>query len=70
MESGREDPPLSRAYRILSWRILAASEGSGLTARMSELARRSETVEDYEATRNDALGPILDGLERGENRDP
>jgi len=70
VESGREDPPLSRAYRILNWRILAASEGSGLTRRMSELARQANNAEEYEAARDDALGPILEGLERGENRDP
>jgi len=37
---------------------------------MSELARQANNVEEYEAARDDALGPILEGLERGENRDP
>jgi len=66
----RRDIPLERAYRILAWRILAARGGSGLTARMAELARRASSVEEYEAARDRALGPILDGLESAENRDP
>ena len=41
-----------------------------MTARISELARQAETLEEYEAARDQHLGPILDGLERGENRDP
>ena len=70
LEKGREDAALERAYRILAWRILAARGGSGLTARMAELARQASSVEEYEATRDRALGPILDGLESAENRDP
>lgn len=70
LEGGEEDPNLERAYRILGWRILAARGGTGLTARMADLARGAESVEEYEAARDAALGPILDGLERGENRDP
>ncbi len=58
------------AYRILAWRILAAKGGPGLTGRMAEIARRAGTVEEYEAARDRALGPILDGLESPENRDP
>ena len=70
LEGGREDADLERAYRVLAWRILAARGGSGLTARMAELARRVDSVEEYEAARDRALGPILDGLESAENRDP
>jgi hypothetical protein len=49
---------------------VARREGSGLTARLSEIARRASTLEEYEAERNRALGPILEGLENSENRDP
>lgn len=70
LEGGREDVALELAYRILAWRILAARGGSGLTARMAELARQASSVEEYEAARDRALGPILDGLESAENRDP
>jgi hypothetical protein len=37
---------------------------------MADIARGAESVEEYEAARDEALGPILDGLESGENRDP
>ena len=70
LERGRDDPPLERSYRFLGWRILAAKGGTGLTQRLARLAREAETLEEYEAMRDRALGPILDGLERGENRDP
>ncbi|MDP9425764.1 MAG: hypothetical protein M3P37_06915 [Actinomycetota bacterium] len=74
LENGHEDPALERAYRILAWRILAArgegGNGSVLVARMAEAARDAETLEQYEAARDDVLGPILDGLESAENRDP
>ena len=74
LENGHGDPTIERAYRVLSWRILAArGEGgnrSDLIARMAQAARESETLEEFEAARNDALGPILDGLESAENRDP
>jgi hypothetical protein len=50
--------------------MLAAKGGTGLTGRVAGLAREAETLEEYEAARDRALGPILDGLERGENRDP
>lgn len=74
LENGHAGPELERAYRVLAWRILAAKgergDGSGLTARMAEAARDAETVEEYEAARDDVLGPILDGLESAENRDP
>ncbi|MBA4115205.1 MAG: hypothetical protein H0X71_01950 [Rubrobacter sp.] len=61
---------LEEAYRILAWRILVVRGGAGLTGRMAELARAAGSVEEYEAARDEALGPILDGLENGENRDP
>ena len=61
---------LERIYRVLAWRILALKDGAGLTGRMAQLAREARTVEEYEAARDRALGPILDGLENAENRDP
>lgn len=70
LESGEGTDSLQKFYRILGWRTLAAKGGTGLTARISELARQAETLEEYEAARDQFLGPILDGLERGENRDP
>jgi hypothetical protein len=74
LENGSAQPALEEAYRVLTWRILAAKgeagEGSGLTARMAELARDARTVEEYEAARDAALGPLLSGLESPENRDP
>jgi hypothetical protein len=70
LESGQQDPRLEHSYRLLGWRILAAKGGTGLTGRLAGLAREAETLEDYEAARERALGPILDGLESAENRDP
>ena len=70
LEEGRGDPRLERSYRVLGWRILAVRGGTGLTGRLAELAREAESLEEYEAARERALGPILDGLESGENRDP
>jgi hypothetical protein len=70
LEGGRRDPLLERSYRLLGWRILAARGGTGLTGRIAGLAREAESLEEYEAARERALGPILDGLEQGENRDP
>ena len=70
LETGREDPRLERSYRVLGWRILAAKGGTGLTERLADLAREAETLEEYEAARDRTLGPILEGLESGENRDP
>ncbi len=70
LEGGREDPLLERSYRLLGWRILAAEGGTGLTGHIAQLAREAESLEEYEAARDRALGPILDGLESGENRDP
>ena len=70
LEEGRADPALEEAYRVLAWRILAVKGGSGLAAQMAEIARQAKTVEEYEAARDKALGPILGGLESPENRDP
>lgn len=71
---GHANVGLERAYRVLAWRILAArgdaGSGSGLTAQMAEAARDAGTIEEYEAARDSILGPILDGLENAENRDP
>jgi hypothetical protein len=70
IESGRNSPSLDRAYRMLGWRLLAAKGGSGLTARMAEIAREASTLEEFEEKRDEGLGPVVKGLERGENRDP
>ena len=70
LEAGREDPLLERCYRTLGWRILAAKGGTGLTRRIAGLAREAQTLEEYEAAREEDLGPILGGLESDENRDP
>ena len=70
LESGERDQHLERFYRLLGWRILAARGGTGLTARVAGLAREAGTLEEYEAARERVLGPVLDGLERAENRDP
>jgi hypothetical protein len=70
LEGGPEDPRLERSHRVLGWRILAAKGGTGLTDRISQLAREAQTLEEYEAARERTLGPILDGLESAENRDP
>lgn len=70
LEGGHGEERLQHAYRLLGWRILAEKGGSGLTARLAELAREADTLEEYEAARDETLGPVLDALERGENRDP
>ncbi len=70
LEGGRKGLHLGRSYRLLGWRILAARGGTGLTGRLAGLAREAETLEEYEAAREQTLGPILDGLESAENRDP
>ncbi len=70
LESEPADPRLERAYRVLSWRILAAKGGTGLTGLLATSARGAGSLEEFEATRDKTLGPILDGLERPENRDP
>lgn len=70
VEGERPSPLLDRPYRLLGWRVLAARGGTGLTGRLAEIARASETLEEFEASRDRTLGPVLDALERGENRDP
>ena len=70
LEGGHDEADLERAYHTLAWRILAVKGGVGLTGRMVELAREAESVEEYEAARDEALGPVLDSLESAENRDP
>ena len=70
LEGGEQDPRLQHSYRLLGWRILAARGGTGLTGRIADLAREADSLEEYEAAREKELGPLLDGLERGENRDP
>jgi hypothetical protein len=70
LEGGGRDPRLEHSYRVLGWRILAAKGGTGLTGRLALLAREAETLEEYEAARERTLGPILDGLQSAENRDP
>lgn len=70
LDKGLGNDTLERAYRVLGWRVLAVKSGTGLTARMAEIARDAENFEEYEAAREQALGPILEGLQRGENRDP
>jgi hypothetical protein len=70
LESGEQDPRFEHSYRLLGWRILAAKGGKGLTGRMADLARKADSLEEYEAARERDLGPVLEGLERGENRDP
>ncbi len=70
LEGGRRDSRLEHSYRVLGWRILAAKGGTGLAGSLALLAREAETLEEYEAAREQTLGPILDGLESAENRDP
>jgi hypothetical protein len=70
LESGPANPDLERPFRLLAWRALAARTGTGLTGRLADLAREADTLEQYEAARDEELGPILDGLESAENRDP
>ncbi|HSK98875.1 MAG TPA: hypothetical protein VK869_00925 [Rubrobacteraceae bacterium] len=70
LDLDRGTPTLEWGYRVLAWRILAAKGGTGLTGRIAALAREARSLEDYEAARERELGPIIGGLERGENRDP
>jgi hypothetical protein len=70
LEQGPEDRELEKVYRLLGWRILAEKGGSGLTGKIANLAREAGSLEEYEQVRDETLGPILGGLERGENRDP
>ena len=70
LEKEKRDQRLQRSYRLLGWRLLAARGGTGLTGRIAALAREAETLEEYEEARDRELGPVLDGLESAENRDP
>ena len=70
LEKEGVDQGLERSYRLLGWRILAARGGTGLTGRIAVLAREADTLEEYEEARDLELGPVLDGLESAENRDP
>ncbi len=70
LERGAAPAVLERPHRLLAWRALAARDGSGLTARLATIAREADTLEEFEAARDEELGPILDGLESAENRDP
>ena len=70
LEKEEVDQRLERTYRHLGWRILAARGGTGLTGRIAEIAREADTLEEYEGARDRELGPVLDGLESAENRDP
>lgn len=74
LESGKGNPELERAYRLLGWRILADRSGeqggTGLIGSMAVIARNADSLEEYEVARDRELGPIIGGLESGENRDP
>ena len=70
LEVGAAPAILERPHRLLAWRALAARDGSGLTARLASIAREASTLEGFEAARDEELGPILEGLESAENRDP
>ena len=70
LEKEEVDQRLERTYRHLGWRILATRGGTGLTERIAGLAREAGTLEEYEEARDRELGPLLDGLESAENRDP
>jgi hypothetical protein len=70
LEAGTAPANLERPHRLLAWRALAARDGSGLTARLATIAREANSLEEFEAARDEELGPILDGLESAENRDP
>ena len=54
--------------------VESVADGIGQIAPARERALfddpEAESVEEYEAARDRALGPILDGLESAENRDP
>jgi hypothetical protein len=71
LESGQGDERVRRLYRLLGWRILASrTGGKGLTGRLAELARDAGSLEEYEEARERELGPVIEGLENEENRDP
>ena len=52
LETGAAPPILERPHRLLAWRALAARDGSGLTARLSSIAR--EASSKPRATRSSA----------------
>ena len=70
LEGGEQNSNLERSYRLLGWRLLSAKGGTGLTGCIAGLARDARNLEEYETSRDAVLGPVLDGLERGKNRDP
>ena len=70
LEDGEQNLYLERPYRLLGWRILAVKGGTGLIGRVAQLASEAGTLEEYEEARDRELGPVLDGLESAENRDP
>ena len=70
LEKGVANQPLEHTYRLLGWRILAVKGGTGLIGRVAQLASEAGTLEEYEEARDRELGPVLDGLESAENRDP
>ncbi len=70
LETGAASALLERPHRLLAWHALAARDGTGLTARLAAIAREASTLEEFEAARDEELGPILEGLESAENRDP
>ena len=70
LEGGTAPPVLERPHRLLAWRTLAAGVGTGLTGRLAVVAREAHTLEEFEFRRDQELGPILEGLESAENRDP
>lgn len=70
LDRGLQSESAGHAYRFLGWRLLAVRGGTGLTGRISDLASRANTLEEFEAARDEELGPILEGLENPTNRDP
>lgn len=71
LESGSGNPELERAYRLLGWKTLASKDGAtGLTGRLVSIAREAESLEGFEAARDEELWPIIQRLESPENRDP
>ena len=65
LENGEQDQRLERSYRLLGWRILAATGGKGLTGRIAGLAREAESLEEYETARDSELGPVVSATYRG-----
>ena len=70
LENSPPVPPRALPHPRLAWGTLAAQTGSGRPPRLAVLAREADTLVAYEAARDEELGPILDGLESAENRDP